>query len=333
MKVSVDKTFRDALPDGIICLDDNFHCLWWNVAANDLLPLIQHGNVQQLFSLPEVDELFHQLHSNAVELKSPFDTNRWLTLMLRPYHESQWLLIVRDVTHTHLLDTIRKDFIANVSHELRTPLTVFHGYLEILQDMHDVPTAQLKDMLRQMSSQSLRMQSLVQDLLLLSRLESVEPDTSEHVAVNVAGMLRSICDDAEKLACKKNLTITRSFDKDLEIKGQSEELFSAFSNIIFNAVHYTPDNGHITVRWFYDENHYVFSVKDDGVGIAKEDIPKLTQRFYRTDKARLRHQVSEGTGLGLAIVKHVMLRHHGELVIESTLGQGSEFFCNFPKVS
>ena len=264
-----------------------------------------------------------------LELESPFFADRWLNIMLRPYSQDQLLMVIRDITLTHRLDSIRKDFIANVSHELRTPLTVFHGYLEILQDMPSIQPDQLQEILAQMAGQSQRMQSLVKDLLLLSRLESAEPDINKHSKIHVATMLEAICSDAKVLSGDKAHQFSFELDDSLYIFGQEEELYSAFSNLVFNAVRYTPEKGTIFLKWYVEDEKSVLLIEDNGVCIAKEDIPKLTQRFYRTDKARSRVQDGEGTGLGLAIVKHVLLRHQAELYIESALGQGSRFYCFF----
>lgn len=221
-----------------------------------------------------------------------------------------------------------QDFVANVSHELRTPLTVFHGYLEILLDQPEIPPRQLKEILQQMIEQSNRMSFLVRDLLLLSRLEGVSPDVSQYKSVAVAELLRSICEDAKALSGEQKHDIHLDADENLFLPGKEEELHSAFSNLIFNAVTYTPDKGKIWVRWFLDKNTPTMIVKDTGIGIAKKHLPRITQRFYRVDKSRL-HRGEHGTGLGLAIVKHVLLRHRGKLIIESQLNKGSTFRCVF----
>jgi two-component system, OmpR family, phosphate regulon sensor histidine kinase PhoR len=330
----IDASFADALPDGIICMDDSAQCLWWNSAAAHLLQLNLQDAPCAIDAVFRNEDVLHFLKNNlpdVIETESPCVADRWLTLMMRPLSDNVWIIIVRDVTHTHRLDTIRKDFIANVSHELRTPLTVFRGYLEILIDTPGINQEELNNIFLQMSGQTKRMHSLVKDLLLLSRLESAEPDIAKHQPINVAGMIRSIASDAQRLSGAKNHKITIELDESLEMLGQAEELYSAFSNVVFNAIRYTPAGGHIELHWYLDGEYSVLMVKDDGVGIAEHDIPKLTQRFYRTDKARAREQDNEGTGLGLAIVKHVLLRHEGELLIESILGEGSRFYCRFQK--
>lgn len=220
------------------------------------------------------------------------------------------------------LEKIRQDFIANVSHELRTPLTVFHGYLEMLiDDAQDHPWLPI---LMQMQQQSTRMEKLVEDLLLLARLESEQLTEDEKQTVAIAPIIATICEDARTI--NPTHQITTEIDDQLTLTGHEHELQSAFSNLVVNAVNYTPDHGHIRVRWQRCEDGARFSVSDTGIGIAEEHLSRLTERFYRVDKARSRG--SGGTGLGLAIIKHVLLRHHGELKIDSQLGVGSTFTCH-----
>jgi two-component system phosphate regulon sensor histidine kinase PhoR len=221
-----------------------------------------------------------------------------------------------------------QDFVANVSHALRTPLAVFHGYLEILLDQPKIPQKKLKEILQQMIEQSNRMSFLVRDLLLLSRLESVLPDINQYKPVLVSHLLQSICEDAQALSGKQKHEIILDLDENLTLLGKEEELHSAFSNLIFNAVNYTPAKGKIFVRWGLEKNMPTMMVKDTGIGIAKKHLPRITQRFYRVDQSRL-HRGEHGTGLGLAIVKHVLLRHHGKLLIESKINKGSIFRCVF----
>ncbi len=220
-----------------------------------------------------------------------------------------------------------KDFVANISHELRTPLTVFLGYLELLQGEHQFPHEQQQEIFAHMTGQAQRMERLVNDLLLLSRLESDLPDKETHVDVNVAKMLAEIMLDAKTLSADQHHEFILDADSDLILKGDDEELRSAFSNLIYNAVRYTPAEGRIEIKWYQDENGKHLTVEDTGIGIAEKYLPQITQRFYRVDKARSRGK--GGTGLGLAIVKHVLLRHKGKLSIKSRLNVGSTFSCSF----
>lgn len=232
------------------------------------------------------------------------------------------------LSQVHHLERIRQDFVANVSHELRTPLTVIHGYLEMLLDSANGNLQPFKKILEQMYQQSLRMQKLIEDLLLLSHLENDIPEDERFKPVEVANLLKMIVTDAKALSGAKKHKIRLITDKNLKISGLENELISAFSNLIFNAVNYTPAGGTIEIRWYHVETQAYLTVSDSGIGIAAKHIPRLTERFYRVDKARSRE--SGGTGLGLAIVKHVLLLHKANLTIESELNRGSIFTCSFP---
>ncbi len=226
-------------------------------------------------------------------------------------------------------ERIRRDFVANVSHELRTPLTVIRGYLETLIDQATDETQPWKKIFAQMYQHSNRMECLIEDLLLLSHLESTAQETTSRETIAVAKLLSHLIVDAKEISGELEHSITLQADKHLCLLGTEDELKSLFSNLIINAVKYTPAYGHITVKWFAEQDQAVFEVSDTGIGIAEKYIPRLTERFYRVDKARSRER--GGTGLGLAIVKHVLLRHQGELTITSKLSKGSVFSCKFPK--
>jgi len=242
-------------------------------------------------------------------MPSPATPGVTLAVHVVPYGKDQRLLIARDVTRMQRLERIRRDFVTNVSHELRTPLTVIRGYLESLRED---PT---------MAQQAQRMQNIVEDLLLLSRLETARPQ-DDPSPVAVPGMLRALLEDARLLARDKDHHLTLTCDEDLHLRGNEKELYSAFSNLVFNAVKYTPAGGH------RDDEGVKFQVSDDGIGIPPQAIPRLTERFYRVDVGRSRE--SGGTGLGLAIVKHVLKRHDARLAVESEPGRGSTFTCIFP---
>jgi len=226
------------------------------------------------------------------------------------------------------LEKMRRDFVANVSHELRTPLTVIHGYLESLLEQANNETRPWKKIFEQMYQQTTRMENIIEDLLLLSRLESEMNENSATKKVNVAKLLRSICNEAKVLSGDSNHIFHLSVDFKLSIQGDEKEFCSMISNLVFNAVKYTPANGHIFIDWYRDADNAYLKIRDTGIGIAKKHIPRLTERFYRVDKARSRE--SGGTGLGLAIVKHVINRHNARLEIESEPGKGSIFTCIFP---
>lgn len=232
------------------------------------------------------------------------------------------------VTHIQHLERMRQDFVANVSHELRTPLTVLHGYLDTLLDQNLDETQPWKKIFTQMHQQTLRMENLIEDLLLLSRLESHETEKILENTIAVAKLIETICHEARELSGELKHNINIHADKKLSLIGIEAEIRSLFSNIIFNAVKYTPANGNIDIYWLLENNQACFKVQDTGIGIAAVHIPRLTERFYRVDPARSR--ASGGTGLGLAIAKHVLLRHEGKLEVSSELGKGSDFTCVFP---
>ena len=230
------------------------------------------------------------------------------------------------VSHIQHLERMRQDFVANVSHELRTPLTVIHGYLEIILDQSWDKAHQ--KIFTQMQQQTTRMENLIEDLLLLSRLETPEDNQAEIKKINVPELINVILQEAKTLSNNSHV-FQCNIQKELCIRGNEKELRSLFSNLIFNAVKYTPSGGQVDIEWVLHKNTACFTVKDTGIGIDVHHIPRLTERFYRVDPARSRG--SGGTGLGLAIAKHVLLRHDGKLDIHSELGKGSVFTCIFPK--
>jgi two-component system phosphate regulon sensor histidine kinase PhoR len=217
---------------------------------------------------------------------------------------------------------MRKDFVANVSHELRTPLTVLKGYLETLQDIDDGYSPVLTSSLHQMHGQTERMQHLIDDLLLLTRLESQQRKTA---CVNIPDLLRQICHEGDTLSAR---SVELTLETDSNIMGDEQELRSAFTNLLGNAIKYSPEDSLVKVRWYQRQDAMILSVTDQGEGIAKSEINRITERFYRVEVKRP-VKVS-GTGLGLAIVKHVLMRHDAYLSIESELGKGSCFSCHFP---
>jgi two-component system phosphate regulon sensor histidine kinase PhoR len=256
-----------------------------------------------------------------------------LSVQLHNYGENRQLLLTRDVTTIAQADAMRRDFVANVSHEIRTPLTVMSGFIETLQSLNLNKDEQDK-YLGLMSVQASRMQDLVNDLLILSQLEgSTLPSINEPVSLQ--GLMSSIESEARSLSAaqlfENEAPQVMCFEtpEGVQLSGANKELHSAVSNLVNNAVRYTPSGGTITSRWILlPDQRIQFSVADTGQGIASEHLPRLTERFYRVDRSRSRE--SGGTGLGLAIVKHVMQRHGGELKIESELGKGSKFTLIFP---
>ncbi len=256
-----------------------------------------------------------------------------LSVQLHPYAKGRKLLLSRDITALEQAEAMRRDFVANVSHEIRTPLTVLAGFVETLQSLN-LPEAERQQYLALMAQQAQRMQSLVSDLLTLSKLEgSVPPGLDAHVSV--PKLMRQLEADAMALSLVMGTDngVDHQFEFDCayqgDLAGVATELLSAMGNLISNAVRYTPVGGQINVRVYQDaQSGLVFSVTDTGPGVAAEHLGRLTERFYRVDRSRSRE--TGGTGLGLAIVKHVAQRHGAVLHIESTVGKGSSFSLTFP---
>ncbi len=316
-----------ALPDAVVVVDRNTQRVqWFNKAATTLLGL-QHSDLgaavgERLHSL----SLSHWLAAgrNAepmLDAASPVDPDLRLNLRLIPYSDEHWLLVARDVSKMLRLEQVRQDFVANVSHELRTPLTVIHGYLDML-DPTDFP--EWAPILAEMQRQSQRMTQLVEDLLTLSRLEAQDSLPDESVAMT--SMLATLKREAEALSQHRHTLLVQD-EAGCDLWGSNKELHSAFSNLVSNAVRYTPVGGTITLRFYREGDGAVLAVRDTGYGIPQAHLPRITERFYRVSTSRSRE--SGGTGLGLSIVKHVLNLHQARLEIESEVGQGSTFSIHF----
>lgn len=320
-----------ALKDAVIMLDSDGNLEWWNRAAETLLglktPQDSGQPVTNLVRHPRFKEYFEQEnYLEPLEIPSPINDRLRVQLHITRYGNNEHLMLVRDVTRIHQLEQMRKDFVANVSHELRTPLTVIAGYLETLLDNVEDVNPRWVRALQQMQQQGGRMQTLLNDLLLLAKLEATDyPSDNQPVAIDA--LLQSIKSDAQALSGQRNQRISLEAAPGIRLKGSEAELRSAFSNLVFNAVKYTQDEGQIRIRWWADEQGAHLSVQDSGIGIDAKHLPRLTERFYRVDSSRASN--TGGTGLGLAIVKHVLLRHRGRLEISSVPGHGSTFTCHF----
>jgi two-component system phosphate regulon sensor histidine kinase PhoR len=321
-----------ALRDAAIMLDSEGNLEWWNRAAEQMLglktPQDSGQAITNLVRHPRFKEYFEAgQYQEALEIPSPINDRQRLQLQITRYGNNEHLMFVRDVTRLHQLEQMRKDFVANVSHELRTPLTVISGYLETLLDNVEEVNPRWLRALQQMQQQGSRMQNLLNDLLLLAKLEATDyPSDNQPVAMDL--LLLSIRNDAQALSGSRNHRISLEADHQVRLKGSEAELRSAFSNLVFNAVKYSPEESEIRIRWWADEQGGHFSVADSGIGIEAKHLPRLTERFYRVDSSRASN--TGGTGLGLAIVKHVLLRHRARLDITSVPGKGSTFTCHFP---
>ena len=322
-----------ALPDGAVVLGERSEIVWFNKAAQALLGL--RGQVDVGIRIPNLIRhpdfakyLEDDDYDGEVEVASPVNRGARISLKVIPYGNDQRLMIVRDVSELRRLETARRDFVANASHELRTPLTVLRGYLDMLEPearAETSPLAPWKMPINEMRNQAARMESLIRDMLKLAKLES-DADSKQE-SLNVPIILDRVVEEARAMS-QGNHSIEAEIARDVLLFGRETELQSIFSNLVSNAIRYTPRQGTIALRWFQDEEGAHFSVTDTGIGISEDDIPRLTERFYRVDVGR--SQASGGTGLGLSIVKHALQRHEGWLEIKSKSGAGSSFICHFP---
>lgn len=326
-----------ALPEGVVLFRQGHTVEWCNPAAEKHLGIRLTEHLGMAFNLvfdnPKIIEyLENGDFSKPIEVKS-HEIGRILLLFAVVADKTHFVVVTRDITEQRRIDSMRKDFVANVSHELRTPLTVITGFLDMILRGKELDDKALHEHLCLMQQEANRMQNLVNDLLSLSRLESKDEQESDPPeVVNMPKLVAALAEDAVALSRGRH-TIDTDISSNQAVLGQVDELRSACLNLVTNAVRYTPDGGKIEISWRQDpkEGTAIFSVKDNGIGIDAEDIPRLTERFYRVDKSRSREK--GGTGLGLAIVKHVAIRNHCRLTIESEPGKGSIFSLIFPKVS
>lgn len=320
-----------ALPEGVVSLNEANRVEWCNPLAELHFGLNTNSDIMQdityLVRQPEFIEYLHAgSYAEPLMMKAARHEDMMLSIKLVPYSGNKHLLISRDITQLERIETMRRDFVANVSHEMRTPLTVVNGFVENLQDMPDLSHDKIRYALQLMGEQTRRMDHLVSDLLTLSRLENDHSPLRTEM-VDMEALLAEVYRDGKILSGGRH---QHSLDMTgpAKLKGNREELRSAFSNLVSNAVRYTPDGGKIKLCWNMREGQPEFSVQDSGIGIEAQHIPRLTERFYRVDRSRSRE--TGGTGLGLAIVKHIALRHQARLQIVSREGEGSTFTLVFP---
>ncbi len=328
------KDFRnatEAMPDGVVTLDEENHVIYANEQAEDQLGISSvkdaGRNLINIVRHPDfVAYINGMTWEKSIILRGVRDSDRVLQVQLIPYGTRQRLLMTRDITQLDRLETTRRDFVANVSHELKTPLTVLNGFLETIREL-PLTDEQRQHYLGLMQGQAHRMQNIVDDLLVLSKLESTA-STSQEEPIVMRPIIDRLVADAMSISRGQHQIMVSSI-ADAGLLGAEDELVSAFSNLVSNAVRYTPEQGTITLDWVIDRRGQgVFTVQDTGPGIAAQHLPRLTERFYRVDRSRSRE--TGGTGLGLAIVKHVATRHQAQLVIDSEVGKGSRFSIVFP---
>ncbi len=335
---SVLKQFRattSAMPDAAVVLNNSYEIEWINEASISMLGFHPKRDVgQRVDNFLRQPEFVRYLNvgnfEESIELLSPVTPGQFLSVRLVRFGKKQYLMVVLDVTETHRVNAMRRDFVANTSHELRSPLTVLQGYLENMEEVAEGELSRWKRPLQKMQKQTGRMIRIVDDMLFLSRVENPEQAPRREV-VDVPTLLVTIADEARELSLQQNggeRDIHLNAERNLKLNGEESELYAAFSNLIFNAVKYTPHDGEIHISWKMVEEGPRFRVEDSGIGIPAEHLPRLTERFYRVDAGRSREK--GGTGLGLAIVRHVVNHHGAEFTVQSQQGVGSTFSITFP---
>ena len=332
------RRFRDgaeAIPDAGVVLGSDLTIQWSNRRAVKMLgirwPSDQGQRIDNLLRDPEFAQYLEKAAFDApCMLISPVNPDIQLELRFMDYGKGALLLLARDISKVHRVEEMRRDFVANVSHELKTPLTVVRGYVEMIQATEDDFDPHWQQAFNVLEGQVSRMDRLVEQLLVLSRVE-VNTENEAKQRLVVPDILQQLLKDIHWLNQEKGHTIDADIDNSIGVLGVDTEIKSAFANLLSNAIAYTPSGGEIKVTWQRFGNKAKFSVKDNGPGIRPEDVNRLTERFYRVDKSRSRN--TGGSGLGLAIVKHVLHHHNAELIINSQWRQGSEFSIIFEENS
>jgi two-component system, OmpR family, phosphate regulon sensor histidine kinase PhoR len=321
-----------ALPEGIVLVDPALQIEWCNPAAERHLGISLNADqglrLTNLVRDPAfVDYLTSLRFEQALTFRPLANPGLALAVIVIEYEPSRSMVITRDITEAERVDAVRRDFVANVSHEMRTPLTVITGFVETLLDGEPRLDDVRRHHVELMQEQAMRMMRLIEDLLLLSGLESeARPRVEE--TIDAGALIRELGEEARALSKGRHVVTVEPGAASLTLVGSRDELRSAFGNLVSNAVRYTPAGGRITLRWRARPDGAAFEVEDTGIGVAPEHVSRLTERFYRVDKSRSRD--TGGTGLGLAIVKHVLLRHQGTLDIKSQPGHGSTFSARLP---
>jgi len=323
-----------ASPNGIVMLDDQDQIEWCNAIAEQFLEIqFKRDALQRIHYIVRKPEFVQYMMSRQFEEpvvleKMGSAASLILRLQVFPFSENRRLILIQDITDLSKAEAMRRDFVANVSHEMRTPLTVMMGFLETVQTL-ELPPEQKAQYLEMMMDQGRRMKNLVEDLLTLANLEA-NTQPAPMLSISMSYLMSLIKNDAYALSQGKH-SLNFDLKTPCNLFGEEREVLSAFSNLVSNAIRYTPNVGSVSATWSVNAaGEGEFTVTDTGPGISSEHIPRLTERFYRVDRSRSRE--TGGTGLGLAIVKHVANRHQANLVIESTPGRGSTFILRFPPV-
>ncbi|OUR83274.1 phosphate regulon sensor histidine kinase PhoR [Cycloclasticus sp. 46_120_T64] len=322
-------------PDGVVILSANNEIQWVNERALGLLGLQKTDRgkiIDQLLRHPRLNKVLQLGAETAVVVESPALEANWaiekIEVRALPYGDDARLLLVRDVTRLERASQVRKDFISNASHELRTPLTVMKGYVEMLLASTSLADKPVSHSLQKVDQQVLKMQTMIDELLQLSKLDEGGVENSKAV-IKVHDLFEQLEDEFQALAKAKSLVLAFDLSEKLELTGNKNSLLTVLRNLIANALHYTETNGEVRVSCtLNDRAEAVLAVKDTGRGISARHLARLTERFYRVPENNVMNKA--GTGLGLAIVKHELERHEGELQIKSSVGEGSRFQCVLP---
>ncbi|TCS35915.1 phosphate regulon sensor histidine kinase PhoR [Reinekea marinisedimentorum] len=322
----------EALTDGIMVLDSSGAIQWWNSAAKDLLCLKQIDDGQLLTNLirdPKFIKFYHrQRYHEPLTMENPARQHAYIQISMTLYGKGERLLLIRDVTRLKQLEQMRQDFVANASHELKTPLTVLKGHLENILTFSENLEPPVEKALHTMNTQTVRMTNLINDLLLLTRLDN-ESSTRADETIDMVDFIEQVAADGRDFSGQKAHIITVNTQCEHELRGNKGEIRSAINNLVFNAINYSPAGSNITISWQKAASGAILSVQDEGEGIDQYHIPRLTERFYRADAGR--SSETGGTGLGLAIAKHALARHNARLDIMSQKNKGSVFSCVFPE--
>ena len=324
----------EALMDGVLALNESNEIIWSNRKSQIMLNLNPKKDIGQpinyiLRNTDLIKYLEKESYDETIKINLAADSNKIIEIKVVYFGEKQKVMVLKDISQEIKIEGHRQEFISNVSHELKTPLTVISGFIETLEDMFASDGGEHKNILKMMGNQAYRMSKLVDDLLILSNVESsLFQNRSDKL------LIKTIMIKLKKnisILNKKDHKIKYQIDDKLNIYGSKKEIESAFVNLITNAIRYTDKNGFISISWGLINGLPIFEVKDTGSGIEQKHINRITERFYRVDKDRSRD--SGGTGLGLSIVKNIIKQHDGELKITSDLGIGSSFKLIFNKES
>ena len=323
------KRVTEAVDDAVIVLRRDRTIDWWNSAGKKFLGLRSSDRGVAITNFIREPQFVAYINSSQFEsstsLPASIHNGRLLEFSAVMFGESEIVVVISDITQINELEKVRKEFVGNVSHELRTPLTVMRGYVDTLSDLKG-NSAMANKAYQEMSNQIDRMKDLADDIILLSKFESNRQLPQQ--PINLHKLLSEILLEAEQISGGKH-RLTLEGESEIEIKADTKLVRSALSNIVFNAVLHNPQGADIVIDITQSETHTEVVISDNGVGIDTDEIPRLTERFYRGDNSR--NSNTGGSGLGLAIVKHALTGCDATLAIKSTLGSGAIFTCTFPK--